>query len=615
MFSRRSLISLVLLSAFLVAPAIGQVAAPKGGEKDVLKLIPEDAWGFVIARSLKTIDEKAVLLKDTLGLPIPAPVTPMALGMLNLGDTVDMTKPVCMVVMDVQKSGGFDRANVVLVPATDPKALIEKLAAPPEGEATEGEEKEELPKGITKCMVMGQPGYAAVKEKYVVFGASHECVANVMKADKTAGAGLDKARRTAIDKGDLYFSISVSTIVGAYKDMVMPIMQMAMAASDPEGKSAEKLIKMFEEMAALDISLSFDKKGLSLLLLTTPKKGSDLEKLFRDTKNTDRTLLSALPKEKYLLALGGTTVYSEHADKFGGPMQLSDILKSLQIEGMDDEAIKSLESGFKGLMKTTRAFAMSVSALPAGPQGMVGLAIVVETDDAEGCVADLRKMYETVWAISDDEDFETIKANVVHKADAETIDGKKVDTITVNLKEMGDLLDLNAEDLGEINKIIGEDLVFRFGPADKKHIVIAFGGGEKRFETICGSVKSASGLSADAGITETARRLPSPRAAECYIALDNVGQLIKNIAKVLGEEEEFPFDVPTIDAPIAISTVQLGSIQRIDIIVPMKLITAVKGLIDKQMSAGFEDFDEDEDEDEDDEDEDAEDKDEDMDEG
>jgi hypothetical protein len=241
---------------------------------------------------------------------------------------------------------------------------------------------------------------------------------------------------------------------------------------------------------------------------------------------------------------------------------------------------------------------------------MVGLALVIKTEDAEAFTANLRKLYKAVWAVSDDEDVETIKENVVHQPDAETIADRKVDTITANLPALADMLGLSEEDLTQLKKVLGNELVLRFGPADDKYVAVAFGGGKKRFETICQTLKSGGkGLSADPGISKIAGRLPKPRASEVFVALDNFAWCIKDIVKVLGEEDEFKFDIPTVDAPLAFSTVQLDSVQKVDFIVPMKLITAVKEFVDTQLSTGLEDFDEDED-DEDDEDEDDEEEDE-----
>ncbi len=593
MFWRKSSITSVLL---LVIPAVLSTVPPAraDGAKEILDLVPGDAWGFAVIRSLDTIDSRAALLKETLGLEYPTPITAMAFAPLNLGDALDVSGRVCAVMMDYQKFGGPQSAVVALLPAKDPKVLLEKLLA------------EEPIEGISKCTVMGQPAYAAVKKKFLIVGPNQECVTAVAKAEKTLGQSVAPARLAALEKSDLYFSI-LAPALNTFNTMFMPFLQMATAATDPEGKALEPLMKVLTEAAAFDLSLSIDQNGLSLGILTAPKKDSDLEKLLRETKNTDQTLLSVLPKEKYLIAAGAITAYGEQAEKFGGGSQLSTVLKTLFPEGLDEQAVRTLESGLKKLAKSSKAWAMSLSALPPGPDGMLGLALVIKTEDADGYTANLRKLYKAVWAVSDDEDVETVKESVVHQPDAETIADRKVDTITANLPALADMLGLSEEDLTQIKKVLGNELVLRFGPADDNHVALAFGGGKKRFEKICQTLKSGGkGLAADPGISKISARLPTPRASEGFFAVDNLAWCIKDIVKLVGEEDEFKFDIPTVDAPLAFSTVQLDSVQRVDFIVPMKLITAAKTFFDTQMSTGLEDFDEDEDEDEDEDDEDEE---------
>ncbi|MBN2561730.1 MAG: hypothetical protein JXQ75_12450 [Phycisphaerae bacterium] len=585
MSSLRNLVLLPLLVAvcttFVLTPAVRA-----DGANDVLKLVPEDAWGFVLARSLNTIDEKAKLLQESLIPWIPAQVTPMALGPLNLGDTLDMTRPICIVIMDVTKFGGPNNAGVILVPSKDPKALLEKLLA------------EEPQEGICKCTVMGQAGYAAVKDKTVIMGSSQECVTKVVKAEKTIAEGLDKARAAAIEKSDLCISISLAAVLDAYKDMISGFLQMASAASTgkPENKDVDNFIKLLSQMDAVDISLRLNKDGLSLAIVTTPKKDSDFEKLLRDTKNSEDSLLKVLPKEKYLIALGGTSLYSEHSEKFTGGAGLSDKLKMLQLEGLNEEALKTIDSQVKDLAKASGAWAVGASALAGGADGMLGLTIVVKAKDPKDYVAGIRKVYKAMTEASDNEDFEKIKKNVVHAEDAETIAGKKVDTITVNLEGLADVIELSKDDLKQVTKVLGKDITLRFGAVGKTHVLFTFGGGKARFEKVCETLESSGqGLSADAGITKISGRLTSPRASECYIAVDNILQLVRSIAKEVGEEDVFPFDVPTVDAPVAISAAQIGRVQQMDIIIPMKLMTEAKQFIETMSKQGFEDFDEDED--------------------
>ncbi len=583
MWSLRNRLSMLLLAVVLTG-AVLPSSTQAQSSAEVLKLVPGDAWGFVMIRSLKTIDDKAQLLQETLELPIPVPVTPLLLAQLNAGDTIDMDKPLCLVAMDIQKLG-MEKAFVMLVPAKDPKAFLEKLMA---------EEPEE---GVSKCSIMGQPAFAAIKDKTVILGPDQDSVTKVTKSKKTAHEGFDKARLEAMEKSDFYLSASLSSLWTAYGEMVKGSMTMALAASDPSGKAAGNYLKMFEEMAGLDIGLSLDKNGVNISLLVVPKQDSDLAKLMDDQKPGKDSLLKGLPKEKYLLAFGGTSNFSEHAEKFAGGGDLSTMLKTAGLPDLNEDALKTLDKGMKSLAKATTGYAFSASALPAGPDGMIGLTIVLEVKDSKEYIADIRKMYKAVWEASEDETLATFKKNVVHAADAETVGDNKIDTITADLEALAEELDLSGDDLEGVKKVVGDKMVLRFGPADGKRVVVTFGGGKKRFESICSSLKSGgSGLGEDAGIKKIGSQLPSPRTQEGFVAVDSILMLVKDVAKALGEEEEFPFEIPTIDAPLAFGTSIAGACQRTDLIIPMKLITAVKDFIKVQMAAESDAFDEEEEE-------------------
>jgi len=602
MWSLKRNVVVVLLAAVL-AGAFAPSSAVAQGSADMLKMVPGDAWGFVMVRSLKTIDDKAQLLQETLNLPIPAPVTPLLLAQLNAGDTIEMTRPFCLVAMDIQKLG-MEKAFVMLVPAKDPKALLEKLTA------------EEAEEGVSPCSVMGQPAFAAIKEKVVILGPDKDCVAKVAKSKKTADEGFDQARLEALNKSDFYISASLASLWTAYGDMAKGFLTMAMAASDPSGKTAEGYLKVFEEMASLDLALSLDKNAVNLSILVLPKKDSDLEKMMADQKPGKDSPLKLLPKEKYLVAFGGTVSFSEHAEKFASGTDLSSILKSADLPGLNEEAVKVLDKGLKSIAKAVTGYALSAAALPAGPDGMIGLTVVLEVKDPKECVADLRKMYKAIWATSEDEDLATLKKNIVHAADAETVGDDKIDTITVNLEGLAEEMDLSDDDLAGVKKVVGEKMVLRFGPAGGKHVVMTFGGGKKRFDAVHAGLKSGGGgLSDDSGIKKVASQLPSPRIQEGFVAVDNILTLVKDVAKALGEEEEFPFELAAIDAPLAFATSMAGACQRTDLLIPMKLITSVKELIETQMAAESEAFDEEDEEGDDEEGDDEEGDDEEMDEG
>ena len=602
---RKNIVALSLLTAFAVTSLVPS-AAGAAESHDALKLIPADAWGFVAIRSLEAVDQRAAQLNDILGLGIPSPVTPMALGMLNVGDVIDMKRPLCLVMMDAQKfggAGGPGSAAVLLVPTSDPKAMIQKLTPPPPPEGGEGEDApdagEPAAEGIQKISLMGQPSYAAIKGKYVIVGQSQDCVTNVLKTKKTMDAGFAPARSKALAKSDIYISASLRAVVTAYKDMISMMLPMMTAAVDPEGKSAQDLISLLMQMGAIDISLGLEKDGLAVSYLVVPTDGSDLQKTIKSTENVSGSLLTMLPKEQYLAALGATSTYNADVAPMGQDKMLSTILKSAQVEGVNDAAIKVIDAECLTLLKSFKSLAFCVSALPQGAEGLIGITVAVETNDAKAFLASARKLYGAMWNLCDDEDVANVKEHVKHVEDAETVAGRKVDTVTMKLSDLAEMFEMEADDLKKAQAVLGKECVFRFGAVDDKHFLFAFGGGKARLAKASEAVTSRSGpsLADDEGIGALSKRLPSPRSAEGYVAIDNIVHFAKTIAKTLGQEEEIPFDLPMLNAPVAFGGAGIDGIQQADFFVPMKLITAVKKSFEEMTKAEMKNFDEDEDED------------------
>ena len=562
------------------------------GPRDVLKLVPDDAWGFVALRSLGTVDQRAARINEILGLGLPAPVTPMVLGMLNIMEDVDMARPVCVVMLDVHKFGVDDpgQAAVVLVPAKSPKAMIQKLGG------TEPQDD------IYKCLIMGDEISAAVKDGFVILGKNQDCVTKVLKTSKSLAKGYAKARSDALGESDVFVSVSLDSVYAAYKEQIQMFAPMLTAAGGMQPEAVQELLKTIDDLAGLDLSINLGKETFALQVLITPKSGTMLETTLKETKIAEGPLVSLLPKEKYLFAAATAGGLGEHsALKLAANGILSQAFQRFQIQGMNESATKTLDDQFLTIFKKAGRFAMSACALPEAKNGMFGLTFVAEADSPMALVEAFRTIYKNVWTLSDDEDLGSMKEKIVLSEAAETIAGNKFDTIRVDLRGFSEQFDVDEKTMKDAETILGKDCVLRFGAAGKTHFVCTFGGTKDRLARVCKTVASGSSdsLSGDKGINRLARNLPSPRGVEGYVAVDNLMHFVKSLTIITGGDDEMPFDVPKMDTPLGMSQTQIGSVHRTDIVIPTDMIKAVKKAIDEQTMAAMNDFDEEgEDEDE-----------------
>lgn len=593
MINRHRMCCLTLIAA-LCASVLGATPARAAEPKDALKLVPEDAWGFVLLRSLETIDERAAFLQQTLSLPIPPTVTPFA--MMPLGITpgaenpLDMKSPVCIAVLDVQKFGAEDESNaaVVIAPAADPAALLKKFNA------------EEPTDGVCKCTIVGNPAFAAIRDKWVILGKSQDCVTRVLKSKKGMNESIASSRMKVLGQSDIYVSASVHAIMGAYKDVVSNYMQGMAAVMGPQGGQLKNIQKIMEEVGYFDLATTIGRDGISLQFLFDAKKDSDFDKLIRATKNSSDSLISVLPKDMFLLTMGNCGGYNEHAMKFSDANPISGMLAGIQGAEFDEKVAKDLDAEVQKIGKNTVGWAMSISALDgAATDGMFGFTAVIETKNSEEYMSSLRKCWEILWELSTGEEMKEAREFLTHKKDAESVGDRKVDVITLDVKGISEKHESDEDDIKTMENILGKDISVRFGATDSTHIVVTFGGGKARYETCCkaASAGKSGSLATDKGITAVSPSLPSPRSVEGYVAVDNIIQVAKKVMKVMGEEDEIP-STTTIDAPFAFSMQSEGGVMRGDLHVPTKLIVSIKKMMDdKAKSDAMSAFDEDEEDD------------------
>jgi len=562
---------------------------------DIAKIMPKDCWAFVAVRSINAIQERADMLTQLeLGIPPMPPIAPMAQMQSGLGETLDLGRPIFVVAMDVKRFGSAgedmpeDPTNALLafIPATDSAAMIGKVAAA-EGDGP-----------VRQVMMMGQQLYAAPRDDYVVFGRSEKTVkAGVLKSN--AGLELNRAQVDCLNACDIYISAGLSKGFEAYRQEVMGFMQMAMAATDPSGESAKTLEKQLSELAHVDFGIALSNDGFSLHTVVVPKKESDMEKLFGDMKNVDKSLLSAMPKETYLIAASGTTPYSVHQEKFGNQNIVSQIFKQMQAAGgaveANEAAVKALDAELIKLQRSVDAFAMNMAALDGGDGGYLGASMILESREPKACLDSMRTIYTNLWKLSDDEDLKKAKTMLTHKPDAETIEGGKVDTIALKMEEFATETEMSEEDKKMFKKLLGNEVTIRFGVVGDNHLLVSFGGGQARYANTAKVIKSGgANLLSDPGITSSMSKMPSPRSMEGFISVENILRIAKTISTAMGEPDNIPFEIPDINAPIGMDSTMVDNAFRFDLIVPMKLVKGIKKAIDEQAKREMEAFDEEE---------------------
>jgi hypothetical protein len=245
--------------------------------------------------------------------------------------------------------------------------------------------------------------------------------------------------------------------------------------------------------------------------------------------------------------------------------------------GIPPEKLAALAEQLAGVLTGVRDVSVSASAPAEGADGMLNVAKVVTlTGGAADKCSQIGKLIDTVVAMAPNDEAKKALDVLKFEPDAETIAGVKVSHLTIHLDQAPDV---SEDDYRQMQKLFGKEVfVFRIAAVDDKHIVSAFGGGAERFEKLIALVKSGgSPLSENAGIKKAAALLESNRTAEGYLAVDTLLKTIERFGKATGEANPIPFEIPKLDAPVAMVTHPAGETGfQIDIAIPMGLISAAK---------------------------------------
>ncbi len=567
--------------------AMGEAAKPAAttkatttraaGPQNFLDAVPAEAWGFVAIPNLKTFDKKLGDLSEKLTFPIDSPLT-LAMGTLGIADGLREDAGLGVVVLDPTAYGIPPDCLVLLVPTTKAELLLEAF------------EPEKADEGLTKIDLMGQALYTVPKGGFLVVGADKTAVKYVADAKKGISTLLKPDQVARYNKGDLFAMVNLRPAIEMAKPFAGSVVGMLMMGSmdgDPDAaeeiqKTAEEIVNLLDELNTLEIALGLDDAGIQLSFFLTFLDGTITKKIAAaDAKPT--ALLTGLPKDAYILAMGVKGSKSAESSLEKGLMGL--FMSRPEVSNVIDKAkLEELYELGKQLEGMTGDVGMSVSTLPEGGDGMLGMSIVWESTDVKGATELLRKVIEGYKSLFKGEEIAKVLSALTIKAGAEKIGGVSVDHIVLDMAQIaGDDPDMQSG-MAVVQKVVGkEGLLFRLAPAGDKHFVLTLGGGAKRLEEVMKVAAAGKGpLAEDAGVMKVRKKLPKKRMFELYVAVD---QLLKAIRGISGST-----DVPLmgqINAPLGMSLAAEKNYGRFDLVVPIELVVEIKNLVLQAMMGGF----------------------------
>ncbi len=576
-----------LLPGFLFAQD-----APKADPTDLLKVIPKDAAGFIVAPSLKTLDKQVIDVCQILALPVgPNGVFPGPAEFLQQeAGFADGFRPeggigvAILNCRNLKTSEEMEDRLVLLLPISDAKVFAESLMA----------EKED---DYWKIDLAGELMMAAPKGGYMVCAPKAETVKDFLSSEGSVIESMSKDRVEAYGRDEVYGWMSADAFSKELRQEVISasegFMAMAGGGMQPPGmdNSIENIKMYLEGTKELTFGINVDaKKGVTFAFYMNPKADSKLATAMQYHTRPKGSLLTGLPGEPSVLVYGGVGAQMSPVakrqiestmDMLFGPQMLGPILP----EEEQAEVVKSLVE----MAETVTAFNVSISRLPAEESGgLVGMAVVTTSKDSakarELSHGILQRIMDTIVKVAKqenmpEEEIEAVKKLMVFKKGEETLAGVKVDHFLVDLSQVPDL---NEEDMDQVKLLIGEEgILFRMGAVTENHSLTTFGGGAERFEKIVGLIKETQAPLMDSpGIKLVSDRLPTDDSImEMYLNFDEAITLVSTIANEMGQPLPLPIQMQNA-APLCMSAVPQGENGlEMHMLIPMELAVSVKDVV------------------------------------
>ena len=545
-----------------------------------LAVIPEDAMGFVCVPSIKSLDSDYQQAISDLGLQqfIQPPMNSL-IGMIRqfvpFLEGMDETGSLALVFMPVENIFELQMKQVVLIPTKEPKAMIEAM----QGQAAEED--------LWSVTIQGQPAYVAVGKGRLILAKQAEVAKAVKSSSASIGGKLKAHEKKGMEGLDLVVWIDGNRLFTLLKPMldsvIAPMLMMQQSAGGFQAKSAElnkkQIDMMVNGMSSLMLGLSLDKSGLGLRFAMTGKPGSEMAKQLK-LKNTSDSLLKGLPDGEYVFAFGQTadpeqtrTALKDQLDTWfdlGAETDKVDAEKLGQLKALIEEAAPMI-TGLRG----------SIEVLPAGPDGLFGVAIIADTSDSKKALELKGKLIELGREIladaagkTENDELRQFHDALAYEKDAEEIAGVQVQHLKLDLAKVEDI---DEEDREDILRVIGkEGVLVRLAPVGPRKVVAGFGGGTEWMAALIEQAKkSEAPLDSDPGIMKTASGVPKERASVAYLAVDRILAAANRVANAL-EEEPLPVQMPSIDAPLAMASSGGDGWVRFDMFAPTELLVASK---------------------------------------
>lgn len=348
-----------------------------------LSVIPADAMAFVCIPNLQALDEAYQQAINDLGLqPFLPPPQNSIVGMLKqtlpmLAD-IDENGAVALVVMPADSMEALPTRAALLIPAKNPKAMLDGLSAMSMAMSGQSADAQAAPTGdIIPLNLMGTPIHAGVSASHVVLAMSPDVAKTITTGESGIASRLGKVDAAALDGLKLAVWADAERVIKLARpqiDALTTMMAMAQAAGDPNGFSADgaqavkdQIDVLVNGLKTVTFGVLLDEMGLGVRAAMTTVEGSEFAIRTKAIRTTSGPMFAGLPAGDYVMAFSSLFDPDATPSPFA---QMETFIAMLEKEPeIDGKQVRPIVAVLESLFRLTTGVRGAVVGLGDGHDG------------------------------------------------------------------------------------------------------------------------------------------------------------------------------------------------------------------------------------------------------
>jgi hypothetical protein len=528
MSRRRVFTAVTVACVVLLAATVAQAA------EDLLKVIPEQALGFVLVNRLAESNAKIQALCRELQVPAPSPLS-LFKAQAGVKEALNEKGTAAIVIMPGEEAGGRPAA-VLYLPVTDYQQFIRQLK-PQDASAR-----------IVGVRVANQDFLVAARGGYAlaVRSSRRRVLEQVLESSKSVAADVAPLGEL-LTEGDLAGLVTRRGVelLATKGQAALQQAKQALAAV-PEGQKLgmdaaiaafnvyEQIVKAAgQEIDSYAFAARIDKGGnLHVVerVLVTP--GGQAAQVLSQVKPPEGNLLAGLPDGPFVFAVAG--VLPKGATQCLLEFSAEIMKAAPGLYGLNAEQVDKLIDISRQSMKRVRGMSMVMGVGKPGDPIYSNLAITETVDDSRAFLAEYQKILATM-----NELLQEGKNSILGPAKVQEVEVAGTSAMELTMKVPKPPTAASVPNYDELmKKLFGPtgDIVVFLAAADQHTIAASYTGKKLLQETLQAAKGTDPGLAGNADLAKTAAMLPRGAQWVGYVSPKGTVDFVKRLIPVFTPE-------------------------------------------------------------------------------